>query len=148
MLLGLLNERAGHRWPISWAVRRQSSTNYSAAEAETVAFSNCTKHEGIPMQILLDALSADCRRPMELVAKVDIAQAIAAAMATAHNYVSWKGRTIAALAPFEFVEDKQMRVEYAPRLTRRGDGFTKCLTPAKSFAARDMMSTAQPALQK
>ena len=51
----------------------------------------------------------------------------------------------------EFVEAKKMRVEYAPTLTHRSDGFTEGLTPAKCFAALDMMSlvsTAQPALQK
>ena len=40
--------------------------------------SNYSKHEGIPMQILLDALFADCRRLIELIGKVDNTQAITA----------------------------------------------------------------------
>ena len=46
--------------------------------AETVAMSYCTKHERVRMQILLDALLTDCRRPIELIGKVDNTQAITA----------------------------------------------------------------------
>ena len=48
----------------------------------------------------------------------------------------------------KLVEANKMRVEYAPTLTRRGEGFMKCFIPAKFLAARDTMSlvsTAQPA---
>ena len=57
------------------APRRTSS---STAEAETASLYQYTKHEGIPMQILLDALLADPRRPIELIAEVDNTQAITA----------------------------------------------------------------------
>ena len=76
LLLELLNPFTGRRWPISWSVRRQGSTSSSIAEAETVALSHATKHEGIPMLILLDALLGGARRPIELVAKVDNTHAI------------------------------------------------------------------------
>ena len=78
MLLEFYNPKTGHRWPISWAVRRQGSTSSSTAEAETVALSYTTKHEGIPMQILLDHFFAGARKPNPLVAKVDNTRCITA----------------------------------------------------------------------
>ena len=78
MLLELYNRKTGRRWPISWAVRRQGSTSSSIALAETVAFSYTPKHEGIPMQMLLEHFLAGARRPIELVAKVDNTQCITA----------------------------------------------------------------------
>ena len=59
MFLELLNKKTGRRWPISWAVRRQGATSSFTAKAETAALSYCTKHEGIPMQILLYISKAD-----------------------------------------------------------------------------------------
>ena len=40
----------------------------------------------------------------------------------------------------ELIESNQLVVDYCPTLAHRGDGFTKCLFPAKFIAARDMMS--------
>ena len=39
----------------------------------------------------------------------------------------------------ELTKNDKLRVEYAPTISLRDDGFTKCLTPAKCLAARDMM---------
>lgn len=69
LFLELLNPSTGRRWAISWAVRRKGST---------IAFCYATRHEGLTILILLDALLGGVRRPIELVAKVDNTQAIAA----------------------------------------------------------------------
>ena len=78
MPMELINKKTGRRWFICWVVRRQGSTSSSTAEAEAVAFSYATKHESIPMQMLLDAFLADCRRSVEAIAKVDSTEAITA----------------------------------------------------------------------
>ena len=41
----------------------------------------------------------------------------------------------------EFIESGQLRVEYFPTLTHRGDGFTNCFSPLSKFVeARKIMS--------
>ena len=40
LLLELLSPNNGHRWPISWSVKRQGSTSNLTAESETVAICN------------------------------------------------------------------------------------------------------------
>ena len=141
MLLELYNPKTGHRWPISWAVRRQGSTSSSIAEAETVALSYTTKHEGIPMQILLDHFLAGSRRPIELVAKVDNTQCILAVQRGYSKKLRFLERThkCSIGAVHELINSGDLVVEYAPTLTHRGDGFTKALTPVKFLAAREMM---------
>ena len=64
LLLELLSPNTGRRLPISWAVRRQGSTSNFTCEAETVALCHATKHEGIPIQILIDALLGGAKRPI------------------------------------------------------------------------------------
>ena len=71
-----MNPHNGRRWPISWSVKRQGSTSSSTAEAETVALCHAVKHAGLPTLILLDALLAGARRPIELVGKVHNTQTI------------------------------------------------------------------------
>jgi hypothetical protein len=78
LLLEFINPTNERRWLISWAVRRQTSTSSSTAEAETVAFCYAAKHEGIPTRLPLDALLQNARRPIELIWKVDNTQAISA----------------------------------------------------------------------
>ena len=39
----------------------------------------------------------------------------------------------------EFIEANKIKVEYAPTLSHRGNGFTKAMKPAKFLAAREMM---------
>ena len=94
------------------------------------------------MQILLDALLADCRRPIELISKVENTQA-STAVHKGHNkklcFLELTHKcSIGTL--HELGEAGKSRVDYAPTLTQRDDGFTKCLTPAKCLAAREMMS--------
>ena len=106
--------------------------------------SYCAKRKSIPMQILLDAVFTDCRTPIEIFARLNNTQA----MTVVHegytkNKKLWFLKRIHKCeigAVHEFIESGQLRVQYAPTLTHRGDGFSKCLTPAKFFAARDMMS--------
>ena len=78
LLLEFINPTNERRWLISWAVRRQTSTSSSTAEAETVAFCYAAKHEGIPTLILLDALLQNAGRPIELIGEVSSTQAITA----------------------------------------------------------------------
>ena len=78
MFLELENIQSGARWPISWGVKRQGATAGSTAEAETVALCTSSKHEALPLSILLDTMLCGCRRPIELVAKVDNTQALSA----------------------------------------------------------------------
>ena len=142
LFLELLNPFTGRRWPISWAVRRQGSTSSSTAEAETVALSYATKYEGIPTLILLDALLGGVRRPMELVAKVDNTQAISVVHKGYSKKLKFLERThkCSIGAIHELIQSGQLVVDYAPTLTHRGDGFTKCLLPSKFIEARKMMS--------
>ena len=141
-LLECINPITGKQWPISWAVRRQGSTSSSTAEAETVALSYATKHEGIPMQTFHDALLADARRPIELGGKVDNTQAIPAV----HKGYSKKLRFLELTHKWsigtldELIQNNELRIEYALTISHRDDGFTKCLTTAKLLAAREMTS--------
>ena len=142
LLLELLNPFTGRRWPISWSVRRQGSASSSTAEAETVALSHATKHEGIPMLILLDALLGVARRPIELVAKVDNTQAISVVHKGYSKKLKFLERThkCSIGVIHELIQSGQLVVEYASTLTHRGDGFTKCLLPSKFVEARKVMS--------
>ena len=142
LLLEFVNPINDRRWLISWAVRRQISTSSSTAEAESVAFCYAAKHEGIPTLILLDALLQNARRPIELIGKVDTTQAITAV----HNGYSKKLKYLQRThkcsigSIHELIESGQFCIDYAPTLTRREVGFTKCLNPpAKFFEARKMM---------
>ena len=78
---------------------------------------------------------------MELVAKVDNTQAIT----TVHKGYSKKLRFLertqkcSIVTIHELIVDGKPRGDYAPTLTHRGDGFTKCLTPGKFLAAREML---------
>ena len=56
LLLELVNRTNERRWLISWAVRRQTSTSSSTAEAETVALCYAVKHEGVPTPIVFAAI--------------------------------------------------------------------------------------------
>ena len=78
LLLECLNPNNGRRWLIRLSEKRHGSTSNSTAEAETVALCHAVKHEGLPTLILLDALLAGARRPVELVGKVDNTRAITA----------------------------------------------------------------------
>ena len=143
LLLEFINPTTERRWLISWAVRRQTSTSSSTAEAETVAFCYAAKHEGIPTLILLDALLQNARRPIELIGKVDNTQAIIVVHKGYSKKLKYFERThkCSIGSVQELIESGQLCVDYAPTLTRRGDGFTKCLNPpAKFFEARKMMS--------
>ena len=77
-LLYVLNPNNGRRWPISWSVKRHGSTLNSTAEAKTVSLWHAMTHEGLPTLILLDAVLAGARRPVELIRKVNDTQAISA----------------------------------------------------------------------
>ena len=135
LLLGLLNPLTFRHWPISWAVRRQGLTSSSTAEAETVALSHVTKHKGIPMLILLDALLAGVRRPMELIAKVDNTQAIPGVHKGYSKKLKFLERThkCSIGVIHELIQSGKLVVDYAPTLTHRGNGFTKCLLQASSL---------------
>ena len=93
------------------------------------------------MQILLDAFLADCRCPIEMIGKVDNTQANTAAHKGYSKKLRFLERThkcsIGTL--HELVEFGSLRAVYAPTLTHRGDGCTKCLARAKLAAAREMM---------
>ncbi|CAK0809613.1 unnamed protein product [Prorocentrum cordatum] len=122
VLVELHSPTSGRRWPLSLAVRKQTPTAGSTAEAETVALSHNTKHEGIPTQMLLERmLGID----IPLVALVDNAQAISAvSIGLLHELV---------------VERGAMILKHAPTATHRGDGFTKAMSPARFMRARDLM---------
>ena len=100
------------------------------------------QHESFPTLILLDALFAGARRPVELIGKVDNTQAIIAVYKGYSKKIKFPERThkCSLGCVHEHVESGELRVEYSPTLTHRGDGFTKCLTPSKFIEARKMMS--------
>ena len=81
-----------------------------------MASSHGTKHDGILMQILLDALFAGRRRPIELIAKFDKSQAIAAVEKCYSKKLRVLERThrcrIGVL--HEIVNNGKLRVDYAP----------------------------------
>ena len=97
------------------------------------------------MQILIDAVLADVRRRMELVAKIDNTQAISAVKKGYSKKLRFLERThkCSLGTLHELWERGGMRVEYAPTLKHRGDGFTKALTPAKFLAACEMIGLVQ-----
>ena len=94
------------------------------------------------MLILLDALLAGVRRPMELIAKVDNTQAISVVHKGYSKKLKFLERThkCSIGVIHELIQSGQLVVDYAPTLTHRGDGFTKCLLPSKFIEARKMMS--------
>ena len=100
------------------------------------------KHEGLPTLILLDALLAGARRPVELVGKVDNTQAITAVHKGYSKKLKFLERTHKCSIGFvhELIESGQLCVEYSLTLTHRADGITQCLTPSKFIEARRMMS--------
>ena len=150
LLLEFMNPNNGRRWPTSWSVKRRASTSNLIAEAETVAVCHAVKHEGLPTLILLEALFASARRPLELVGEVDNTQAIT----VVHKGYSKKLRFLerthkSAIGTVnELNKSGGLVVEYALTFTHRGDGFTQCLTPAKFFAAREMMGLVPNVLSK
>ena len=92
--------------------------------------------------ILIDALLGGVRRPMELVAKVDNTQAISVVHKGYSKKLKFLERThkCSIGAIHELIQSGQLVVDYAPTLTHRGDGFTKCSFPSKFSEARKMMS--------
>ena len=94
------------------------------------------------MLILIDALLGGARRPIELVAKVDNTQAISVVHKGYSKKLKFLERThkCSIGAIHELIQSGQLVVDYAPTLTHRGDGFTKCLLPSKFIEARKMMS--------
>ena len=141
MLLEIHCPSSGRRWPVCWAVRKQGATSSSTAEAETVSLAYYTKHEGIPMQILIDALLAGTRPPIRLVALVDNTQAIAAVQKGYSKKLRFLERThkCSINTIHELLQDGTIEVEYAPTATHRGDGFTKAMEPAKFQRAIALM---------
>ena len=123
-------------------MRRQGASSSSTAKAETVALCYAVKHEGLPTLILLDALLAGARRPMELIGNVDNTQAITAVHRGYSRKLKFLERThkCSIGSVHQFIESGQLCVDYASTLTHRGDGFTKCLTPANVIEARKMVS--------
>lgn len=85
-----------------------------------------TKHEDI-LLILLDDRLVGCRQPVELIAKVDNIQAIAAVNRGYRKNLKFLDRThkCSIGAPNDLVDNGGMKVDYAPTATHRGDGFTK-----------------------
>ena len=94
------------------------------------------------MMILLDALLGGARRPIELVAKVDNTQAISVVNKGFSKKLKFLERThkCSIGVIHELIQSGQLAVEYAPTLTHRCAGFTKCLLPSKFIEARKMMS--------
>ena len=92
--------------------------------------------------IFLDALIAGVRRLVEFIAKVDNTQAVTAVRRGYSKKLKFPERThkCSVGSVHEFIESGQLCIDYAPTLTRRGDGCTKCLTLAKLIEARKMMS--------
>ena len=141
MYIELANETSGHRWPITWAVRRQGATAGSTAEAETVAVCSAVKQDGIPLCELLDFMMQRSRRPLELICRVDNTQCLAAVRRGYSKKLRYLERTqrIAIGSVHELLENGTIQAEYWNTETHRGDSFTKCLVPAKCLAARDLM---------
>ena len=141
MFIELVSEESGHRWPLTWAVRRQGATAGSTCEAETVALCSAVKQDGIPLCELLDFMIMKSRRPIELVCRVDNTQCLAAVRRGYSKKLRFLERTqrIAIGSVHELLERDEIVVEYWKTDTHRGDSFTKCLVPVKFLAARELM---------
>ncbi|CAK0852325.1 unnamed protein product [Prorocentrum cordatum] len=139
VLVELHSPTSGRRWPLSRAVCKHASTAGSTAEAETVALSHNTKHEGIPTQMLLERmLGID----IPLVVLVDNTQAISAVTKGYSKKLKFLERTHKVSIGFLHelvVERGAMILKHAPTATHRGDGFTKAMSPARFMEARDLM---------
>ena len=118
-MLEFVNPINDRRWLIIWAVRRQTSTSSSTAEAETVALCYAAKHEGIPTLILFDALLQGARRPVELVGNVYNTPAISVVHKGYSKKLKYFGRTHKCAIGFvhEFIESGQLSVDHASTLT-------------------------------
>ena len=144
VFIELYSPSSGRSWVLTWAVRKQTATASSTAEAETVALSQSLKHEALPMLSLIEALLRNTTRTtstVPLVAKVDNSQAIQAAHKGYSKKLRFLERThrCSISVVHELVQSGTIRVDWAPTLTHKGDGFTKVLTPAKFNTAREMM---------
>ena len=82
--------------------------------------------------ILLDALLAGVRRPMEFIAMVDSTQAISDVHKGYSKKLKFFERThkCSIGVIHELIQFCQLVVDYAPTSTHHGDGFTKCLLPS------------------
>ena len=81
---------------------------------------------------------------MEFVAKVDNTQAISAVHKGYSKKLKFLEKThkCSIGSAHKLINSGQLVVDYAPTLTHRGDGFTKCLLPSKLIEARKLMSMA------
>ena len=136
-LLELYSPKSGRRWPIAWSVRKQTASASSTAEAETVAVSYSARHDGLPMQELLDVLLGGCRPPLPMIMLVDNTQAISAVQKGYSKKLKHLNRSHRVSIGFlnELVTgalgDLYVDLEYAPTGSHRGDSFTKAMVPAK-----------------
>ena len=89
----------------------------STAETKQLAFCYAENHDGLPTLILLDALLAGARRPVELVDKVDNTQVILAVHTDYSKNVKFLERTHTCSIGFvhERIESGLLCVEYSSK---------------------------------
>ena len=107
-----------------------------------MALCRATKHEGIPIQILINALFGGVRRPIEFVGKVNNSQVISLVHKGCSKKLQFFEKThkCSLGSMHERMQSGQLVVVYSQTLTNRGDGFTKCFSPPSKFIeARKMM---------
>ena len=148
MLLELKSPSSGRSWVLSWAVRKQTATASSTAEAETATLCHYLKHEALPMLSLVEALlrnTTGTTTTIPLIAKVDNTQCIQAVHKGYSKKLRFLERThrCSISAVHELVTSGAIQVEHAPTLTHKADGFTNMLTPSKFVTAREMMGIRQ-----
>ena len=104
-----------------------------------MALSYFVKHEGIPLQILVDDLLGNAGTP--LAAYVDNMQAIAAVQKGYSKKLKFLERThrcsIGILR--EMVDRSDITISYSPTAEHHGDTFTKTMEPTKFLKATELM---------
>ena len=145
MHLELVNPKSGNVFPLAWRSSGQSATSCSTAESEVVAVSHGLRHNGLPVQDLVQEFLGE-RIP--LVCLVDNQQAITAVKRVYSKRLRCLNRThrIAIGSLHEIVGDERQLVEicYIESKLQKGNIYTKAMVPAQFSAERLLIGMQRP----
>ena len=137
----LASTTSSRTFPVAWGGGKQTASASSSAESETVAASASLRKEGIPLQVLFEALLG---KRLPIVLNLDNTQAISAISKVYSKRLRYLSRThrVSIGVIHECVQDQEMAitVAYCPTDRQKADIFTKTLVPAKFVRAKEMVS--------
>lgn len=130
----------GRSFPILWHSTRQTFTSSSSAESETVGASKGIRHEGIPIQALLEAMLG---RKAPLRCYIESTQATLAIARGYSKRLRNLSRThrVSLGVLNELITDPELQITvvYANTLMQKAYIFTKALSPAAFVRARELI---------